>query len=128
MASPASLISGGGDLELKVWDWMTGRLQRDIYVFAVVEPFIKVNPPKQRHASWGKHDDDMASSRGGRKRAGKTKRKDDSSMKFEDVETYTPSESANDTSNMAARVFVVRRIDSFLYEGEHHHIVFSAVG
>jgi tRNA (guanine-N(7)-)-methyltransferase subunit TRM82 len=114
---------------LKVWDWTTGRLQRDIDVFAVVEPFIKVNPQKRRHASWGKNDDDIsvASSRGGRKRAGKTKRKDDSSVKSEDVETYAPSESANDTSNMAARVFVVRRIDSFLYEGEHH-IVFSAVG
>ena len=27
---------------MKVWDWMTGRLRRDISVFGAVEPFIKV--------------------------------------------------------------------------------------
>ncbi|KAF8141817.1 WD40 repeat-like protein [Boletus edulis] len=42
LASPAKLISGGGDVELKVWDWMTGRLQQNITVFPAVEPFIKV--------------------------------------------------------------------------------------
>ncbi|KAG9316239.1 hypothetical protein JVU11DRAFT_2266 [Chiua virens] len=46
-ALPTSLISGGGDPELKVWDWMTGRLQRSITILAVVEPYIRKG--KQRN-------------------------------------------------------------------------------
>lgn len=49
MVSPEMLISGGGDHELKIWDWMTGRLQQNIVIFAAVEPFIKVTKGKQQN-------------------------------------------------------------------------------
>ncbi|KAI9573962.1 WD40-repeat-containing domain protein [Boletus coccyginus] len=56
--SPARLISGGGDLELKVWDWMTGRLQRNITIFAAVEPFIRVTAKRRTHELLGESDEE----------------------------------------------------------------------
>lgn len=101
VVSPANLISGGGDLELKVWDWMTGRLRRNITVFAAVEPFIKITT--------------------------KEKRRRDASLEPEDSEAHKPLKGSNKTFNTTAVVFVIRRISSFVSEGETH-VVFSVVG
>ena len=46
--APATLISGGGDPELKLWDWMSGEHLTDIPIIQTVEPFITVRPPKGR--------------------------------------------------------------------------------
>ncbi len=44
--APSTLVSGGGDPELKVWDWSSGKLLYDVPVLETVEPFIKVKSPK----------------------------------------------------------------------------------
>ncbi|KAL4066031.1 WD40-repeat-containing domain protein, partial [Scleroderma yunnanense] len=123
-----SLISGGGDPVLKVWDWMTGRLQRNIYVFEAVEPFVMVKAQQRRHKSQedGDDGDDMEgnSGRGRQKKKGKAKQ-------------GTPSNDTEDPSNTAASamqdavetetVIVVRKISS-LVSDSGNHIVFSIVG
>ncbi|EED81216.1 predicted protein [Postia placenta Mad-698-R] len=47
--APDTLVSGGGDPMLKVWDWMTGRMLLDVPIMETVEPFIKVRVPKGKH-------------------------------------------------------------------------------
>lgn len=48
--APSTLISGGGDPTLKVWDWMSGALVRDVPIQDAVMRFMKVPAPKQRQA------------------------------------------------------------------------------
>lgn len=127
-ASPTSLISGGGDPELNVWDWMTGRLQRSIAVFATVQPFIRVMAQNRRHElPGGSYDDEEAvQSRSSQENAGKVKRRNLAKLEPEDSEGHEPLEGSNKTLNTTT-VFVVRRISSFLSGGENH-VVFSVVG
>jgi tRNA (guanine-N(7)-)-methyltransferase subunit TRM82 len=121
--SPAMLISGGGDPELKVWDWMTGRFQRNIIVFAAVKPFIKVTAQNKRRELLGENDDEEpVKSRGGREE--NEKRRNNASAEPEDSDIHKPLEVSNTTSDA---VFVVRRISSFVSGGENH-LVFSVVG
>ncbi|KAL4066006.1 hypothetical protein V8B97DRAFT_1914561 [Scleroderma yunnanense] len=109
-----SLISGGGDPVLKVWDWMTGRLQRNIYVFEAVEPFVMVKAQQRRHKSQedGDDGDDMEDNkgRGRRKKKGKVKQ-------------GSPSNNTEDPFNTAASAtqdivetenVIVRKIASHL--------------
>ncbi|KAJ3822982.1 WD40-repeat-containing domain protein [Lentinula raphanica] len=46
---PDTLISGGGDAELKVWNWLTGKQKLDIPILDSVKPYIlvKVKPYKR---------------------------------------------------------------------------------
>ncbi|KAF8551355.1 WD40 repeat-like protein [Imleria badia] len=124
VVSPARLISGGGDLELKVWDWMTGRLQQNITIFPAVEPFIRVTVPNIRRELLGDDDEEPVKSRGRRTNAGKERRRNNASLEPEDSGSQQPLEGSNATSNI---VFVVRRISSFL-SGAENHVVFSVVG
>ncbi|KAJ3798914.1 WD40 repeat-like protein, partial [Lentinula aff. detonsa] len=39
---PGTLISGGGDAELKIWDWRSGKHEMDIPILDSVKPYIKV--------------------------------------------------------------------------------------
>ncbi|KAJ3885871.1 WD40 repeat-like protein, partial [Lentinula edodes] len=39
---PDILISGGGDAELKLWDWLSGKHKADISILDSVKPYIKV--------------------------------------------------------------------------------------
>ncbi|KAE9392325.1 WD40 repeat-like protein [Gymnopus androsaceus JB14] len=51
-AHPDALISGGGDAELKIWDWFSGKHKFDILILDSVKPYIKVKPkPYKRFAS-----------------------------------------------------------------------------
>ncbi|KAF8586342.1 WD40 repeat-like protein [Ramaria rubella] len=45
---PCSLVSGGGDPSLHVWDWMTGTLKCQLPVLDAVTPFLKVKGGKQK--------------------------------------------------------------------------------
>lgn len=90
---PATLISGGGDPELKLWDWMTGQHLGDIPVMDVVEPLIKVKAPKSR-SGWYRGDGDNAADkperRKGKGRQGKGKTKADLDEADEGEEKASP--------------------------------------
>ncbi|KAM5544290.1 hypothetical protein V8D89_001950 [Ganoderma adspersum] len=68
----STLISGGGDPVLKVWDWMSGKLIADIPIFDVVEPTIRVKAPKRKR---GWSDEDGDEGEGGEAQKGKGKGK-----------------------------------------------------
>jgi tRNA (guanine-N(7)-)-methyltransferase subunit TRM82 len=51
----SSLISGGGDPVLKIWDWMTGVVKHEVSVLEIVEPFIAVRALKRKR---GQAEDD----------------------------------------------------------------------
>ncbi|KAI1788151.1 WD40 repeat-like protein [Ganoderma leucocontextum] len=70
----ATLVSGGGDPVLKVWDWMSGQLLADIPVFDVAEPYIKVKAPKRKRG-WSDEDGEGEGAEGGEAQNGKGKGK-----------------------------------------------------
>lgn len=45
---PSTLISGGGDPYLNIWDWMSGEVKCQIPIGEVVQPFLKVNDSKEK--------------------------------------------------------------------------------
>ena len=127
--SPDKLISGGGDLALKIWDWMTGKVQAEVEVWSIVQSFIKVEGGK-RGRGWGEE-----AERGKqRKRRGKAK----NSESEEDVEELvgkvgpsagdiTPEQRQLNVAESGEIVQVVHKIDS-LDLGTSKYILFSAVG
>ncbi|KAF9244674.1 WD40-repeat-containing domain protein [Melanogaster broomeanus] len=129
ISAPASLISGGGDPDLKVWDWMTGRLQRNIAVFAIVEPFIKVKAQKRKRGPQDDENqgDETLKGNAKRKNKGKGKRNTASSLEPEDSSFQQHAEVSTHSSLATETVFVLRRIGSFVFRSETH-VVFSAVG
>ena len=70
----STLISGGGDPVLKVWDWISGKLIADIHIFDVVEPFIRVKAPKRKRG-WNDEDGEADEGEGGDVQKGKGKGK-----------------------------------------------------
>lgn len=114
------LISGGGDPVLKVWDWTTGRLERNVQIFDVVQPFIMVKASKRRRKlQEDDHHGDVVEddkSKGRQKRKGKPKQD-------------TPSNDTEDPSKAVETetVLVVRRISSFISDSGSF-VVFSALG
>ena len=73
----STLVSGGGDPELKLWDWMSGEHLGDIPILKTVEPYIAVRPPKGR-ADQGDEDGEEggADAVGAGKQKGKEKQRD----------------------------------------------------
>ncbi|KIJ65081.1 hypothetical protein HYDPIDRAFT_89135 [Hydnomerulius pinastri MD-312] len=127
--APASLISGGGDRELKVWDWMTGRLQQNISVFAAVEPFIKVKAQKRKLGSQedGNEDAEAPKGKGRRRNKGKGKQNTAAGNEAEGLSLAQSTEGSNQPTDSTETVFVVCKISSFV-SGDQNHVVFSAVG
>ncbi|EKM50183.1 uncharacterized protein PHACADRAFT_153621 [Phanerochaete carnosa HHB-10118-sp] len=156
--SPSTLISGGGDPELKLWDWMSGECLGDIFVLETVEPFITVRPPKGR-ANQSDEDGDeeepnlQKGKRKGKGKKGKGKGKaeavvDEDTADAEKAESVEDSESmavgeagdgeaeehaeGNDASGSAQEeqplVLVIRQIASIDVAGQGHFVVFNAVG
>lgn len=129
--SPGTLISGGGDSVLKIWDWMSGKLLRDIDVFSAVQPFIAVKAPKKKR-EWKGEDEDIEPTEGKRgRRKNKGKRKKKRSADDGDVEESQdsavpegrPGEASTEDSEV---VFVVHRVASI--PSLAPRIVFSVVG
>lgn len=108
---------------------MTGCLQRNITVFAAVEPFIIVTAQNRRHEFLGESydDEEVVKSRDGKENAGKEKQRNLASLEPEDFERHKPLEASNKTFNATATIFVVRTISSFLFGGENH-VVFNVLG
>ncbi|KAI6122323.1 WD40-repeat-containing domain protein, partial [Pisolithus croceorrhizus] len=128
-SAPASLISGGGDPDLKIWDWMTGRLERSVNVFGAVEPFIMVKVPKRRLKSQNGGDDDaVIIEKGSGRRKKKTKHKQGALRGgSEDPTADSPAGVSSQDLAEAETVFVIHKIDSSVSQGGSH-IVFSVVG
>ncbi|KAH7885862.1 WD40-repeat-containing domain protein [Phlebopus sp. FC_14] len=129
--SPATLISGGGDPELKLWDWMTGRLERNVHIFSAVEPFIKVKVRKRGHRTHEDAQEGDEAAKGKARRRSKGKERQDSATGNEGDEPGlvrpSPSEISSQVSAATETVLVVRKISSFVSESENV-IVFSVVG
>jgi tRNA (guanine-N(7)-)-methyltransferase subunit TRM82 len=70
---PTLLISGGGDAELKVWNWMKGSLRWELRVWEVVERFLVVKAVMK--SGWGEQRGDGDGKTGKRKRKRKGKGK-----------------------------------------------------
>ncbi|KAF7370384.1 tRNA (guanine-N(7)-)-methyltransferase non-catalytic subunit TRM82 [Mycena sanguinolenta] len=133
--SPTELVSGGGDPMLKIWDWMSGKVKREIPILHAVEPFIKVKPAKRtfrRFEDGDEMNEDEAPKKGRKAKArARQKAKQDSA----EASTSTPelpaepSDTVDSTEASGAddTVFALRRIDSLDAEGSRH-LVFSAVG
>lgn len=129
--SSSTLISGGGDSVLKIWDWMSGKLLRNIDVFSAVQPFIAVKAPIKKR-EWKNEDEDIEpieGKRGRRKNKGKRKEKrsgDDGDTE-ESQNSATPEGQHGEVSTEESEVvFVVHRISSIL--SPVPRIVFSVVG
>ncbi|CAL1715501.1 unnamed protein product [Somion occarium] len=73
--APTVLISGGGDPELRLWDWLSGKHLGDIPVLSVVESFIKTKPPSGHHDD-GEGGDEKPGRRQGKGKKGKGKDKE----------------------------------------------------
>ncbi|KAI0046502.1 WD40 repeat-like protein [Auriscalpium vulgare] len=152
--APHILISGGGEPDLKVWDWHAGKRIHDIPVLDVVLSSIEVLPKKRK---WGDNgdDDDGGEGEGGSKkphgRKGRRKNKsrasvdEDAADGEEQDEGATIVDDASGTATPLARAeseeqagsaepsaspqptLVVQKIDSAEVQGQPV-VLFSAVG
>lgn len=125
----SKLISGGGDPDLKIWDWMTGEVKHAIDVADAIDPFLVVRAVKRRR---GGHDDDeedeAVEGNGSKRRKGKgrAKGKDKQEEEKESEEGPIASSSQTTTDN-AEKVLVIRKIGSLEADGVPT-VIFSAVG
>ena len=129
----SSLISGGGDPVLKIWDWMTGAVKHEVPVLEIVEPFIAVRALKWKRGQ-AEDDGDEApkSSKGQAKR--KQGRKGNQG-KAQATGTHAATlvmdlkdEDLGDLSEeKPEKVLVINKIDG-VNSDSGPHIVFSAVG
>lgn len=126
---PDFLISGGGDPDLKIWEWQMGFLDQTVAVFSAVDPFILVKAPKRRLKSQNGGDDDaVIIDAGSGRRKKKTKHKQVALRgDSEDPTTDSPAGVSSQDPAGTETVFVIHKIDSFLSEWGNC-IVFSAVG
>ncbi|KAH9479543.1 tRNA (guanine-N(7)-)-methyltransferase non-catalytic subunit TRM82 [Psilocybe cubensis] len=121
----ATLISGGGDPVLKIWDWMTGSVRHDIEVLEKVEPYMAVRALKRKRGY-----EDGEAPEGGKfrrkKGRGKAKKKEGST----DAKDSEEPETANDVPEeepKLEKVLVIRRIQSVKSDAGPY-ILFSAIG
>jgi tRNA (guanine-N(7)-)-methyltransferase subunit TRM82 len=134
--SPTELVSGGGDPMLKIWDWMTGKVKREIPISDAVEPFMKVKParrtPRRFEDGDENGDDTKKKSRKGKARAKQAR--GDSREGSTSVTPAEPSETAEAADSLDANasgdsVLALRRIESLKSDmDESRYLIFSAVG
>ncbi|TFY83186.1 hypothetical protein EWM64_g822 [Hericium alpestre] len=82
--APETLISGGGDPALKIWDWKSGHLLREIPVIDAVMPFIAVRVKKRKWRDEEEEDGEEKKPRG-QKGRGKNKGKQKSAEATSDA-------------------------------------------
>lgn len=118
----STLISGGGDPVLKIWDWMTGTVKHEIEVLETAVPFIAVRTLKRKRGS-----DDGEAPEGGkfRRKKGSGKKQEADKELMEAGEDENVNEASGETK--PEKVLVIRRIQS-VNSDSGPHIVFSAVG
>ncbi|KXN93026.1 tRNA (guanine-N(7)-)-methyltransferase non-catalytic subunit TRM82, partial [Leucoagaricus sp. SymC.cos] len=65
-----TLISGGGDPTLKIWNWMSGQCTGEVQIWETVEPFVLVKNNKRKYGDDDEDDEGDAA----QKRKGKGKK------------------------------------------------------
>ena len=120
---PSSLVSGGGDPYLNIWDWMSGTLRCQIPIADTVRPFVKVRG--KRH---GGQNTPGARGRKGRGRGRKAKESP------EEVATKTgePSTISDEIATAASTfeedfVLALGKVEAFEFNSEKL-LIFSAIG
>ncbi|KAJ7696446.1 WD40-repeat-containing domain protein [Mycena rosella] len=139
--APDTLVSGGGDPMLKVWDWLRGTLVREIPVLDAVAPFFKVKPARRTPRRF--EDDDGDGDDGGKKKSRKEKarakhQRKDGSAEAGPAEEAEPAEDVPEPLEADAAqppedtgpVFALRRIEALQPDPSDTagYLIFSAVG
>lgn len=134
---PETLISGGGDPEIRVWDWKSGTLKQEIPILDAVQEYIAVKVKSSaRKRQWGNEEDIEGGNTGAHaRRKGKGKKGKGQNVEAEqtpevEVEDDLPAEEiqpASDEKDVDITVLVVHKIQS-LARGSDTLIVFSVVG
>lgn len=118
--SPTSLLSGGGDPTIKLWDWMSGKEQAEIQIQEFVEPFIIVLPTTQEKANEPRR----------RNKRGKGKDKQQAEtveeLKMETMDTLQQTETMASVS-APQKTLVVHKISTIVTDN-NKFVVFSVVG
>lgn len=120
---PEDLISGGGDPELRIWDWMKGTMKHEISVLPIVQSYVAARPTKRIKLE----DSNIpAAGRKARRHANRVKAAEEAansgSLPEDDAITPGPPTETVDASADEA-VFVLNKIESI---GET--VFFSVVG
>lgn len=130
---PTLLISGGGDAELKVWDWLKGSLRCELEVWELVERFLIVKAVKG--SSWGEEGGDGDGKAGNkkRKRKGKGKKEPERAdgghdeVDGSDQDNGIPAAPVDGCVSKPSKVLVIQQIESVL-SSSTVYVLFSAVG
>lgn len=137
---PSSLISGGGDPVVKVWDWMSGTLRWEVSVWERVEPFVSVDHVGRKGGegegeSEGGERSENSQKKRGRKQDKKGKSKAKSKGKEDEVKAdEVASENRDEVSvslgdtPQSSKVLVIQQIESISTAHSGTYILFSAVG
>jgi hypothetical protein len=138
-SSPDHLISGGGDPELRVWEWRTGRALAKLPVRDAVIPHITVIPSREKRPVLRK--DGKPAGRKGRKKAQEAAAaqaaskeaeadKNTDVMDADDMEEGTSADvpSTAPTDAPPEPVLVVQRIATISDGSADTTVVFSATG
>ncbi|KDQ27071.1 hypothetical protein PLEOSDRAFT_30588 [Pleurotus ostreatus PC15] len=122
--SPSTLISGGGDPGLKVWDWMTGVCRGDIPILDTVLPYIRVRPQK-------KNELDEDGERKPNKRRRKKEQKNKAQMSDDEGEGEKPADDTTPDASAPAPeepfTLAIHKIASFT-TNDNKYLIFSAIG
>jgi tRNA (guanine-N(7)-)-methyltransferase subunit TRM82 len=132
-SDPTTLISGGGDPFLHVWDWYSGTLKATIPVLDVVRPHLLVKGERERRKALARA---IAKPKG---KGGKRKEEsDEGSMALdgegngdvmvEDIPTPGNTTQAMPDLPPEEEVFVVSKMASCSMSDGNNVLVFSALG
>ncbi|KAG7443551.1 WD40 repeat-like protein [Guyanagaster necrorhizus] len=134
---PSVLISGGGDAELKVWDWLSGQWKCDIPIWNSVKDYIMVKTKPYQKGRKPDDDDDKRQSPELNKRRKKSGRSRAGDKEAEVVDMDVDASQVNGEAQILeeeaptvaeeATVLVVQKIDSIAW-GDKTYVLFGIVG
>lgn len=127
---PSSLVSGGGDPALNIWDWMNGTLKYQLPVADTVRPFLKVSENKHK---WHR-EQNTSNGASGRKGRGRGKNATATEAAAEEViiQTTKPLVISDkvvitESTSEENHVFALSKVKAFEFQNEKL-LVFSAIG
>lgn len=129
---PSSLISGGGDPMLKIWDWASGALKHSVPVLETVEPFLAILASRKKRGlgqdDEGAPDGSAKMGKGQRKKEKRNAAKQDEVLAGEVANTPVAADSENvEDEPKPEKVLVIHRIEC-IDSDSGPHVIFSAVG